>query len=48
MLFLSKKNRLMYTKIRIEEVLYGFNHSINSLLNLVLIFKQKIQNLNNG
>ena len=32
---------LLFTKIKIEELLYGFNHSVRSFLNLILIFKQR-------
>lgn len=33
----------MFTKIRIEEILYGFNQSFNSILALSLFYKQKLQ-----
>ena len=33
----------MYTKIRIEEILFGFNESANSIFNLILFYKQKLQ-----
>jgi hypothetical protein len=34
---------LLYTKIRIEEILFGFNISLSSLFNLIWIYKQSIQ-----
>ena len=33
----------MYTKIRIEEIVFGFNESANSIFNLILYYKQKLQ-----
>lgn len=34
--------RILFTKIKIEEILYGFNYSVNSLLNLIRVYKQKL------
>lgn len=34
---------LMFTKIRTEEILYGFSQSANSILSLILFYKQKLQ-----
>ncbi len=34
---------MLYTKIRIEEILFGFNISLSSLFNLIWIYKQSIQ-----
>ena len=30
----------MYTKIRIEEILFGFSYSVNSIVSLILLYKQ--------
>jgi len=30
----------MYTKIRIEEILYGFSHSVTSVINMIVLYKQ--------
>lgn len=34
---------LLFTKIRIEEILHGFNQSVTSLFNLIILYKQKLQ-----
>jgi len=39
-LFIFIKSRLMYTKIRIEEILFGFSYSVNSIVSLILLYKQ--------
>lgn len=31
---------LMFTRIRIEEILFGFTQSASSILNLILLYKQ--------
>lgn len=37
---------ILFTKIKIEEILYGFNYSVNSLLNLIMVYKQKLASPN--
>ena len=46
--YLYHLSRLLYTKIKIEEILFGFNVSLSSLFNLIWIYKQKIQSINDG
>ena len=35
----------MYTKIRIEEILYGFSHSVTSVINVSTLHQSGFQNV---